>query len=248
MPQDWLHDFSSFTLVHSVTVLVLAAAMATSCWLGRRCGCGSPREVRFRHAWGWFGLALAAFSITWYLLPSEFDITMSLPLHLCDLGVLVAALAMLTRCRLARTLLYFWGIGLSTQAFITPTLGHGPASVRFWLFWIDHTMIVGSAVYDLIVGGYRPRARDFAAAALTTLAYGLLMFALDAHYKFNYGFVGPTQGDATTVVSSLGPWPWRVGVIAAIVLAEFLLLWVVWPLTARLFGPRGSDAPRPAST
>jgi hypothetical protein len=43
----------------------------------------------------------------------------SLPLHICDLTRLLVPVALWTNHRAARAMLYFWGLGLSSQAFIT---------------------------------------------------------------------------------------------------------------------------------
>jgi hypothetical integral membrane protein (TIGR02206 family) len=169
----------------------------------------------------------------------------SLPLQLCDLAALVAAGAMITDWRPLRALLYFWGIGLSTQAFISPIIQAGPNSLRFWMFFVSHTMIVGSAIYDLIVRGYRPRGRDALLAMGVTAAYSLSMFLLDIYLsravgvQINYGFVGNTTPDNPTIMNKLGPWPLRVLILALIVIAGFTMLWAVWPLSRRLTRPPG---------
>ncbi|MEX2218412.1 MAG: TIGR02206 family membrane protein [Phycisphaerales bacterium] len=239
MPEAWLEDFAPFSPPHAAAVAVCAGMMVAACRLGRRFGRGSARERRLRIAWGVAIVAMALARAGWYFLPSRFDITSSLPLHICDLGLAVAALAMLTGWRPWQTLLYFWGIGLSTQAFITPTLNFGVGFAEFYLFWIGHTMVVGSAVYDLVVGGYRPRAADLALAMAATLVYVALMLPLNLWLDANYGFVGPGTPSNPTLVDAFGPWPWRVGVIVALGALGFVMLWAVWPLSRRVLGGRG---------
>jgi hypothetical integral membrane protein (TIGR02206 family) len=244
MPPNWLEDFAPFTLLHALTVSVCLILIAGSCLIGRRI-CRTLHEPRFRAAWGWFGIAVAIAYATLHAWPSRFALDTGLPLHICDLGMIVAAMAMLRPNRLWRSLLYFWGIGLSVQAFITPTLGFGPAYAQFWLFWACHLVIVGSAVYDLLIGGYRPTGRDFLLALAVTLAYGVLIAAFDGWLGVNYGFLGPTKPSNPTLIDRLGPWPRRVPVIFAMGAAEFLLLWLLWPLARRLSsaGPRPSAPP-----
>jgi hypothetical integral membrane protein (TIGR02206 family) len=243
---NWLEDFVPFTTLHVVTVAVLGAAMLASCWMG----ClwrGSPRERRLRLTWGWFVAFVALVSNIYYFAPANWDVRDSLPLQLCDLAIIIAAGAMLLDSRYLRTLLYFWGIGLSTQAFVTPTLGYGVGHPKFWLFWIGHTCIVGSAVYDIVVGGYRPRVRDLLHAVGTTLGYLVVMLIVNEGIdrlfpnpdrRSNYGYVGRAEPRNPTIIDKLGPWPQRLVPLGAIVMADYALLWVVWPLARIITGKR----------
>lgn len=240
-PFDWRVDFRSFTAIHFLTVAAFGAAMIGSCWVGRQWR-GTARERRFRVAWGWVILVYQMWYTAWYLMPWRFEWRVSLPLQLCDLAAFVAGLAMVTSWRPWRSILYFWGLGLSTQAFFTPTLQFGVLHIKFWMFWIGHTMIVGSAVYDVVVGGYRPRWRDLWFVLAATYALCLTMFYLDVLMTdlvgspISYWYIGPSKPENPTVIDKLGPWPLRVATIIGIVVAEFVVLWAVWPLARLVTG------------
>jgi hypothetical integral membrane protein (TIGR02206 family) len=243
---DWLKTFVPFTVFHYATVAVLLVAMLGSCWVGRLWR-GSERERRLRRRWGWFVVLVAIVTNLYYFVPRNWEIRESLPLHLCDLAIIVAAGAMLVEVRWLRILLYFWGIGLSTQAFITPTLTFGITHPKFWLFWVGHTCIVGSAVYDIVVGSFRPTPRDLGKAAAMTVGYLLVMLAVNAaidrfwpapDWPANYGYVGKGTSKNPTIIHKLGPWPGRLFILAGIVLADYVLLWAVWPLARRISGRR----------
>src|SRR4029450_5624684 len=132
-----------------------------------------------------------------------------------------------TQWRPWRTLLYFWGIGLSTQAFFTPTVQYGVGHIKFWMFWIGHTMIVGSAVYDVVVRGYRPRARDWWFAVATTYTLCMTVFYFDVLMSraggmpINYWYIGDTKPSNPTLIDDLGPWPLRVLFLSGIVVLDF---------------------------
>jgi len=244
-PGDWWSTFVPFTLFHLLTVLACGAVMFSAAVYGHWHR-GTAREVRFRRGWGWCVLAYQVYTTIFYA--SQCTLERSLPLQLCDLAAFVAAGAMLTPARWLRTLLYFWGIGLSTQAFATPIIHDGLGTLRFWMFWIGHVAIVGSAVYDIVVGGYRPGRRDLLTAIALTAAYAAVVFILDIIAGTNYGYLGNTRPDNPTIIDRLGPWPGRVAIIAAIVLADFVLLWAVWPAGRALWslvtGRRPEEAPR----
>jgi hypothetical integral membrane protein (TIGR02206 family) len=236
---EWLDTFRQYTAIHAATVAVLALAMGAACYMGRS-WIGTPREDRFRRAWGWGILAFQVWYVIWYLLPWRFHWRESLPLQLCDMAAFVAALAMLTQHRAWRTILYFWGIGLSTQAFFAPTVEVGVGHVKFWMFWISHTAIVGSAVYDVLVKGFRPAAGDLGRAILWTYTICLTMFffnvvmSAETGEPVNYWYIGDSRPTTASPLDALGPWPRRALIVMGLVIFEFILLWAIWPLLGLL--------------
>jgi hypothetical integral membrane protein (TIGR02206 family) len=155
----------------------------------------------------------------------------------CDLAALTAPLALTTSRRLPRALLYFWGLGLSSQGFVTPDLQDGPARVQFWVFWLNHFVVVGSAIYDLAGRGYRPTWRDYRWSVAAGVAYLAIVLPLDVALKLNYGYVGPALPGQPTIVDVLGPWPWRVVVICALTAAFMALIVAPWHLGRRATAP-----------
>lgn len=248
MQGSWFEQFVPYSMFHLATVAILAALMLGACGLGHCFRCGTRREVLFRQIWGWFILAFQVFVTVWWILPDNYDRTTSWPLQLCDLAAFVAGVAMITGWRATRSLLYFWGIGLSTQAFFSPIVHSGLAHVHFWLFWIGHTVIVGSAVYDLVIGGFRPSAADFKIAFAITLSWAIAMAIMDPIVGVNYGYLGPNKPSAPSIVDYLGPWPWRVPVMMGIVMLEFFILWRIWPSARRSRPARFTPTPHPGST
>jgi hypothetical integral membrane protein (TIGR02206 family) len=235
-------SFHSFSATHALVVLVCATAVGVSCALGRawrRAGPFDTREGRLATAWGGFVLAINLWSWVYWFLPARFNVQESLPLQLCDIACITAALAYLTRWRWCVTLTYFWGLGLSSQAFITPTLTNGPGHMEFWLFWLVHLAIVGSAVYHVAVWKYRPGTRDLGLAIGVSLVWLGAMLVVNAYLGSNYGYVANTRPDRPTVIDALGPWPFRVVLLAAIAIGIFILLWAIWrPWRTRLNVPR----------
>lgn len=239
----WLSEFEPFTPTHAAVFACAVGAMAGAAMLGRRWrAAGEPeKEWRFRLAWSVFIIAFQCFAIAWYAWPSRFDWARSLPLHVCDLVVWLAPLALLTQWRPARTMLYFWGVGLSTQAFFTPVLQEGPTSPEFWVFWVGHTQIVGSAIYDAVALGYRPRVRDLLVAMALSLVYLGLSVALNMATGWNYGYTGPTRPEAPTLIDKLGDWPLRLISLTGLAFLAFIVAWAPWAIAGRI-APRAPSA------
>lgn len=224
---DPWREFRPFTWFHAAMSGSLLLACLLVSLLARRWS-GTPREVAFGAFWGGVIISRQAIEVVWFLLPAQFTWQTSLPLQFCDMAPWVAAIALLTRRRWARVLLYYWGIGLCTQAFITPTTTLGLVHTRFWWFWIGHTHIVGSAIYDIVARGFRPTWRDFRTGLGLTIVVGLVLIAFDAVTTLNYGYVGPATPDVVTIVDFMGPYPWRLLVMVTVVAVNFLVLTAVW--------------------
>ena len=224
-----MQDFHSGSPTHLATDAVCLILMVAAVLVGR--SLSEERERLLRRSWV-VGIVVVQV-VHLVLIVRDYDPQHSLPLHLCDVAVVAAALAIWTRARVWRTLTYFWAIGFSSQAFLTPILEDGPAHVGFWVFWTTHLQVVGSAVYDVFVGGYRPNRRDFLVACAGTLFYGAVVFPIDMLFGLNYGFIGQSDAyGAGTMLDHLPGWPWRPFVIYALGVAGMAMLWLVWPLAS----------------
>lgn len=148
-----------------------------------------------------------------------------LPLQVCDIGWLVAGLALLTRSRRLSALVYFWGLTLSVQGVVTPELGHVFPQVQFFGFWLRHVAPVWAAV--LLVGArIGPNWRAYRLAVVVTAAWVVAVMIVNAVTGSNYGYLNG-KPDVGSALDLLGPWPWYVVFEVAIVAAAWALL--TWP-------------------
>ncbi len=173
------------------------------------------------------------------------DLHESLPLHFCDIAALIGPLALLEGNRRRRTLwrnlLFFWGFALTTQGLVTPTVDHGPTHPRFYLFWLNHGSVVGIALYDTVVRGYRPTWHDLGVALSVTYGYAAALIPLNLALGVNYGFTGPSTPSVSTVIDALGPWPLRLLWMALIVAAVFHAVWLLSKLPTKASVENGTD-------
>jgi hypothetical integral membrane protein (TIGR02206 family) len=254
----WLSKSAPFTPIHFVSAGTGIAFMIALCWWGMRT-LRQPGDERRERAMirslGWIILATQiAVAILWAT-PRYWDVTNSLPLQICDLAGFIAAAACLTEWRWTRVMLLFWGIGLSTQAFITPVVVKGIDTFDYWQFWINHTQIVGVAFYFVIVRGYRPTKRDWLIAIALTHLYVAFIIPLNLAIGANYGYVGrgnprtPTVIDKLEALGPIGQWPWRLFPMALMVTLMFTMLWqIVSRIPARSSTPvDGERVAEPAS-
>ncbi|GJM18000.1 MAG: hypothetical protein DHS20C14_02130 [Phycisphaeraceae bacterium] len=233
--------FQAFTGAHAIVAAVCVALIVGSVVLGRRWR-DTPKEKRLRFIWIWTTILWQTGAVVWWLLPANFDPTSSLPIHLCDLAAWLAPITLWTQHRMLRPLLYFWGVGLSTQAFVTPVLTQGYEHAEFWMFWIGHLQIVGSAVYDAAVLGYRPTFAHWWRVGIFNIAFAALMVLMNeiivpacfACGGTNYWYVGRMLPESKTLLNALGPWPGRVFWLMLLAETAQLIAWIPWGIAAAI--------------
>lgn len=235
MSYDWRTDFQPYSVQHALFVGVCACIMLGVSLLGRRLY-ATPGERPARLLVGWVGVAYWVGSNAWWLFGPQFIFAQSLPLQVCDLAGLIGPLALLLRTRWLRAVLYFWGLSLSMQGFIQPVLkDKGLVHTEFWLFWANHTVIVGTALYDVIALRFRPALRDFLTAVAASLVYVGVIIPFDIFFQVNYGYIGPTDPipREPTLADKLGPWPLNAAIMTIMGITAMALLYAPWEVARR---------------
>lgn len=220
------NTFEPFSPLHGLIILLFAAATTLLIFAAARLSTAGRR--RLDRNLGLFMILLWIVSNGWWLLPPRFDAARALPLHVCDITSLLAGIVLLLPRRPLRALLYFWGIGMSLQAIVTPEIAFEPDTIWFWIFWMSHAGIIGIAIYDVVARGYRPTWSDFRLAVMAGLVYLAVVLTVNIAMGFNYGYVGDSRPGEASIIDFLGPWPQRVALMAALVIGFMALLMAPW--------------------
>ena len=128
-----------------------------------------------------------------------------LPLQLCDWGMVVVIVAMLSGNQRWFEVAYFWGLGGTLQAVLTPNLAFGPPDFRFFSFFISHCGIIIGVVFLMLVHKYRPHALSIVRVFAWTELYFVITMIADALTGFNYGFL-LHKPEAFSILSFLSDW------------------------------------------
>ncbi len=145
------------------------------------------------------------------------------PLHLCDVAVFLAAVALLRGSQLAFELLYFWGGVGTLLALFTPEIAEAFPHHRFVLFFAQHGGIVAAVVVLAFGFRMRPRARAPLVALAILNVYALFVAAFNVACDTNFLYLMHKPGNATPL-DWLGPWPWYIASCELIALGGFALL------------------------
>ncbi|MGH3856688.1 MAG: TIGR02206 family membrane protein [Pseudonocardiaceae bacterium] len=224
-------QFVPFGLSYWVAVGVLVVVSAVLVVAGRR--------YRARPVERWLSRALAlvfaGFLVPVWLhgmLPGQGMIKYALPLQLCDLASMASVWALWSYSSTAFALTYFWGLTLTSQAFISPALS-GPdfPSLQFVAFFGMHSLVLWAAIYLTWGVGSRPDWRGYRIAVAVTLGWMVVVFAFDRATGTNYGFL-TTKPGVKSLLDALGPWPWYL--LAEVLLGAAAWALITWPWAKRV--------------
>jgi len=112
-----------------------------------------------------------------------------LPLQLCDWGMVVVIVALWTGSQRWFEVAYFWGIGGTLQAVLTPNLRFGFPDLRFISFFTSHSGIIIGVVFLMLTHKYRPYPMSILRTFLWSEFYFVVTLIADELTGFNYGFL-----------------------------------------------------------
>ena len=199
-------------LVIVATALCMAARLAPGRWTG-----GVATII---------ALAIVITTLSWQpyvLVNNSWSAALSLPVQLCDVGGFVAAAALLWRQAVLVELAYFWGLGGTLQALLTPDLRDHFPSFPYLQFYATHDLVVLAALFLVIGLGLRPRAGAVRRIFLLTLAFAVIVGLIDLMTGGNYMYLRHVPGEGS-LLSVMGPWPWYIAVGALLTLAVLTVL------------------------
>ena len=155
-----------------------------------------------------------------------------LPLHLCNINMLLIPVAVCTRKRPLLSFCFFVGPLGALMALIMPGNGFSGYSLllpRMLGYFGTHFMIVIEALAIVTFGLYKPRFRDVPMTIAALLCIALVIFAIDMllrwsglHPKANYFFAVETEGNAVLeMFYRLLPYPFLYLLPCSLVLAAY---------------------------
>jgi hypothetical integral membrane protein (TIGR02206 family) len=181
--------FQFFGIAHLVAVMITCAAPFTLAAVVRRSrSAEADRLIRVALA------VILAVNFAGYGVRGSFTGTLrweqALPFQLCDWTMIAVIVALLNGGR-ARwvEVAYFWGIGGSLQAIITPNLHFGFPDYRFLTFFIDHCGIVIGIAYLMLTRRLRPHVGSIWRTLLWSEIYLAITLLVDWITGVNYGFL-----------------------------------------------------------
>src|SRR5438874_561678 len=148
--------------------------------------------------------------VAYLIVARQFGVTnwqRTLPMQLCDWAMFVIIVALWTGNRRWLEIAYFWGIGGTLQAILTPNLRYGFPDLRFISFFVAHSGIIIGIVFLMLIYGFRPRPTGILRTFAWTEIYFVVAFTIDLLTGENYVFLlyKPEAASLLNVLSDLRP-------------------------------------------
>ena len=163
----------------------------------------------------------------------------TLPLHLCRISAYLCSLMLLLRSYRIFEVAYFWGIGGSLAAMLTPDLPQPFPHPLFLVFFFGHGLVLTAVLFAVGAFEFRPRFRSIGITAVVSAVYmgfvALVNVVLDTNYL--YLCAKPEQASP---YDYFGPWPWYIATLWVVGVGVALLCYAPF---ARLFRRRQPPAP-----
>jgi hypothetical integral membrane protein (TIGR02206 family) len=217
--------FRAFSAQHICVLSLICAIGALVAWGSRRLT--DSGRTHLGRALGWF---LIAYAIVMYLhlgLSGEFGANWALPFELCHWVLIACAVTLFRPNQLASEIAYYWGLGGTLQAILTPDIGSGFPSWDFIMFFWGHAGALLAILFLIAAREFWPRPGSTLRMLLALNVYGIVAGLIDITFGWDYGYLCQ-KPSRPSLLDYLGPWPWYILSLEVLALAAFFLLSLPW--------------------
>ena len=235
--QGTVQEFALFTPAHFAPIVwMVATILLTRRYADRLRDWKHEEKLRYVLA---FGLILSELAYYWRLAgvpelgPNPVD---NLPLNVCGWAAIFCSFMVIGKSQSLFDISYFWLLGGSVFALLTPTplTYTGPTRFRYYQFWAQHTLGYVAIFHMIFVHGMRPTLRSMARSYIALLVLAVIAYWANTMLPgANYLFMARPEA-APSVLDILPPnFGLRVTIMAAVITAMFFLAYLPWYLRDR---------------
>lgn len=139
-----------------------------------------------------------------------------LPLHMCNLTLIIAILTMLTKSQKLFQLTYYWCLG-ALFAVITPDIKYSFPHPLTLSFYITHFYLLFAAVYGILFFNFKPTFKGLVNAFITLNIFAFVIFFINKKLGTNYLYVNRIP-NFSSPLDYFGQWPYYIIVVEVIYL------------------------------
>lgn len=154
-----------------------------------------------------------------------------LPLHMCNLTLIIAILTMLTKSQKLFQLTYYWCLG-ALFAVITPDIKYSFPHPLTLSFYITHFYLLFAAVYGILFFNFKPTFKGWVNAFVTLNIFAFIIFFINKKLGTNYLYVNRIP-DFSSPLDYFGQWPYYIIVVEIIYL--ILTYGIYYPFRRKTF-------------
>ena len=139
-----------------------------------------------------------------------------LPLHMCNLTLIIAILTMLTKSQKLFQLTYYWCLG-ALFAVITPDIKYSFPHPLTLSFYITHFYLLFAAIYGILFFNFKPTFKGWVNAFITLNIFAFVIFFINNKLGTNYLYVNRIP-NFSSPLDYFGQWPYYIIVVEIIYL------------------------------
>ncbi|MEE2946679.1 MAG: TIGR02206 family membrane protein [Verrucomicrobiota bacterium] len=156
----------------------------------------------------------------------ELNVIQDLPLHLCNYGLVIAAIGLVTRNRFCFEFAYFTSMTAVMQALLTPNLNDLKNLTEYVVYFIHHALIIQFAIWNLVVDGMLPSRGAVTRTLLLVIAMMGPIAIVNWLTQANYMYLCERPEVDNPLV--FGAWPWYIG--SVLIIGWLLMLVAALPI------------------
>ena len=134
-----------------------------------------------------------------------------LPLHMCNLTLIIAILTMLTKSQKLFQLTYFWCLG-ALFAVITPDIKYSFPHPLTLSFYITHFYLLFAAIYGILFFNFKPTFKGWVNSFITLNIFAFIIFFINKKLGTNYLYINKIP-DFSSPLDYFGQWPYYIIVV-----------------------------------
>lgn len=161
------------------------------------------------------------------------DIHTDLPMHLCDWAFICSIIVLSKPSQFYFELAYFWGLGGTLQALLTPDLNTDFPHIGFFIFFSTHCMIIINIVFMVFAMKLRPYPISIVRVFIVSQVYFIAALLVNLTTGSNYGFIMEKPLNPT-LLDYLGPHPWYLLSLEFVALLSFAFYYLPFYLRDKI--------------
>jgi len=162
----------------------------------------------------------------WMYFNKLWKVERSMPLELCNIGLILCVILLLTRKKIVFETLFYIAIFGATLAIFTPALTYNFPHFRFFHFFFTHMVIVWVILYFMWAKGYYPTFKSVIKLLVFINLLLPVILYVNQRNNGNYWYLRH-KPDSPSLLDLLGPYPWYIFTLEGLLLFFSFFAWLI---------------------
>jgi len=158
----------------------------------------------------WFTVIQEIFDYLNRLQVRELNLELDLPFHLCHIALLASTIALYNKNKILFEVSFFWGVGASFQAILTPDMSDFDNNLSLLTFYLHHALIIAHVLWLIVVEKMGCRKGSILRTMVITNLFAAVIYPINLVIggKANYMYLINKPPVNNPLL--MGEWPWYI--------------------------------------